>query len=101
MNPPEFADAIADQCHELYGPSRLEVPMSALGTAVLRQHLVVPAQENTAPEGIPSGQQGGWEAATHLWPLAAPAAVSRGSPPGEPPQPSPVGRAARSENSIR
>ncbi|WP_159945310.1 MULTISPECIES: hypothetical protein [unclassified Nocardiopsis] len=68
MNPSDFADAIAAQWHELYGPSRLEVPMSVLATAVLRQRLVIPAEEHTAAEGFLSGQRRVWEVATHGWP---------------------------------
>ncbi|GAA1439438.1 hypothetical protein [Nocardiopsis tropica] len=68
MNPSDFADAVADQWHELYGTSRLEVPMSVLATLVLRQHLVIPAEENTDTAGFMSGQQRTWEAAAQWWP---------------------------------
>jgi hypothetical protein len=68
LNPSDFADAVAAQWRELYGPSRLEVPMSVLATAVLRQHLVIPAGENTDVQGFLSGQQRTWEAATRWWP---------------------------------
>ncbi|WP_049573877.1 hypothetical protein [Nocardiopsis sp. SBT366] len=68
MNTSGFADAVAVQWHELYGPSRLEVPMSVLATAVLRQHLHIPAQDHTAAEGLLSGQHRVWEAVTQNWP---------------------------------
>ncbi|MEU0489928.1 hypothetical protein ABZ249_11925 [Nocardiopsis sp. NPDC006139] len=68
MNPSDFADAVAAQWHELYGPSRLEVPMSVLATTVLRQRLVISAQEHTTAEGLLSGQQRVWEAAAQSWP---------------------------------
>lgn len=68
MSPTDFADAIADQWHEIFGPSRLEVPMSVLATAVLRQHLVIPAEETSEPRGFLSGQHRVWEAATQRWP---------------------------------
>ncbi|GAA1120267.1 hypothetical protein [Nocardiopsis metallicus] len=68
MNASDFADAIADQWHDLYGPSRLEVPMSVLATAILRQHLVISDEETSEPHDFLVGQQRVWEAATQRWP---------------------------------
>ena len=68
MNASDFADAIADQWHDLYGPSRLEVPMSVLATAILRQHLVIPDEKTNEPHNFLAGQQRVWEAAMQRWP---------------------------------
>ncbi|MFV2198207.1 hypothetical protein [Nocardiopsis sp. LOL_012] len=70
VNPTAFADAVANQWHDLYGPSRAEVPMSVLTAAALRSRLD-PSTPQHAPDSVGaflSSQQRVWERAAQRWP---------------------------------
>ncbi|WP_051415578.1 hypothetical protein [Nocardiopsis sp. CNT312] len=70
VNSTAFADAVANQWHDLYGPSRAEVPMSVLTAAALRSRLDLSTPQH-APDGVGaflSAQRRVWERAAQRWP---------------------------------
>lgn len=71
LNPAEYTDAIAARWHTLYGPSRAEVPMSVLATAVMRHHLRLPGpapERWTDVHGLLTEQTRVWAEAAQRWP---------------------------------